>query len=417
MSQVGKKMNELDLKIALEAKQAEYKAKYDSYPDKVMADGQKAKDIPGSDIEGLRKLMDDVNEAGKAYQEAKSAREMREGINSYDEEKNRPVNRIGAVTNFAESKSLSDALLGSDQFMGRQSGKMLETDFNIDVKSLFDLEQKATMVTTSGYTPFVTRDGNVVPAISRPPQLIDFLRIEPTNQNAVKFMKQTTRTNAAAAKAENVALAEATIVYQEATVDIRKIGVYIPVTEEQLEDEDGVRSLIDNDLRLMVRQKFDELATVGDGISPNLLGVYNATNAQSQALGSDPRFDAIMKAMTKVRVSGRAFPNLVVMHSNDYQELVLSRTSDGLYILGNPADAPMSRVWGVNIALSEALTEGNGMVLDTDFVRIKMRKDVTLATSDSHGELFIQNVLAIRAHMRAGLQILRDEAICRVTGI
>lgn len=412
-------MNELELQQQLDAKRAEYKAKYDAYPTKTLADGKSAKDIPATDIEGLRLLMKDISDIGAQYEEAKQAREIRESIDQAEEAKNTPVNRIGGSIGGgkAEVKTLSDALLDSEAFKQKQSGKFLETDFNIDIKSLFDLEAKATMVTTSGFAPFVTRDGNVVPAISRPPQLIDFLRIEPTSENAVKFMKQTTRTNAAAAKAENVAVAEATIVYTEATVDIRKIGVWLPVTEEQLEDEDGVRTLIDNDLRLMVRQEFDRLVTVGDGIAPNILGAYNATNVQSQALGSDPRFDAVMKAMTKVRVTGRSRPNLIVLHSNDYQEIVLQRTSDGVYLLGNPADAPMQRLWGINIALSEALTEGTGMVLDTDYLRVKLRRDVTLASTDSHGELFLQNVLAIRAHMRAGLQILRDEAICRLTGI
>jgi HK97 family phage major capsid protein len=243
------------------------------------------------------------------------------------------------------------------------------------------------------------------------------LRIEPTDKDQVKFMKQTTRTNAAAAKGEGVALDEAAIAYTEATVDIRKIGVYLPVTEEQLEDELEIRNIIDSDLRLMVRQKFDELVTVGDGIAPNILGAYNAANILSQAKGSDPVFDAIMKAMTKVKVSGRAMPNLVLLHANDYQELALARTSDGVYIYGNPTDAPMQRVWGVQIATSEALSEGNGLVMDTNYLRLKMRKDVTIAATDSHGTLFINNVTVLRAHLRAGLQILRDEALCRVTGI
>lgn len=410
-------MNELDLRIALEAKQAEYKSKYDSYPDKVLADGQKAKDIPASDVEGLRALMDDVNLAGKAYEDAVKIREAREGIDSYDQKSSTPVNRVGLISDQLVQKSLADALIESDGFKSRVNGKFGEVSFDVDMKSLLDLEQKATMVTTSGFAPFVSRDGKVIPAVSRPPQFIDFLRVEPTEQNAVKFMKQTTRTNAADAKAENAALAESTIIYTEATVDIRKIGTFLPVTEEQLEDEAGVRGLIDFDLRLMVRQEADEQITVGSGTAPQIRGAYNATGVQSQALGSDTRFDAIMKAMTKVRVTGRARPNLIVLHSNDYQEIVLERTSDGIYLLGNPSDAPMSRVWGVNIALSEALTEGNGMVLDTDYLRLKLRKDVTLAVSDSHGELFIQNCLVLRAHMRAGLQIMRDEAICRLTGI
>jgi len=409
-------MNELELLNELTRLRTEYKSKYDSYPE-VTQEGKAVKNIPANDLEGLQKLMDDVNDAGKKYDAAVKARTLREDITDSETKTYVPANRagIGGV----EAKSLADALLESKQYAERDKGKgfFRDAQFDLDLKSLLDLESKATMTTSAGFAPFILRDGKVVPAISRPPQMIDFLRIEPTDKNAVKFMKQTTRTNAAAAKGENVALSESTIVYTEATVDIRKIGTYLPVTEEQLEDELEVRNLVETDLRLMVRQELDRLVTIGDGIAPNILGAYNAVGVLSQARGVDPIFDAIMKAMTKVKISGRAVPNLVLLHGNDYQDLALTRTADGMYIYGNPADAPLSRVWGVNLATSEALTEGTGMVMDSNYLRLKMRKDVTIAATDSHGELFLQNVTVLRAHLRAGLQILRDEAICRITGL
>lgn len=415
-------MNELELKTLLEAKQAEYKAKWDSYPVKELADGQKSRDIPGNDIEGLRKLHDEVNELGAKLEEARKMRQTREEIDAYDEAKNKPVNGLkGNVGGGAtESKDLVSALMESPQFNQKSGGRFNDVSLDIDFKSLLSMEQKATMTTaagTSGFPPFVLRDGTNVPAIVRPPQLIDFLRFEPTTQNAIKYMKQTTASAAAASKGEGVALAESTIKWEEVTGDIRKIGVYIPVTEEQLEDEAGIRSLIDFDLRRDVRTELDRNVTVGDGTGTDLLGLYNAANVQSQARGSDPHFDAIMKAMTKVRITGRSRPNLVAMHATDIQTLVLTRTSDGLYILGNPADAPMGRIWGLNLVNSEALTQGTGLVLDTDYSRVVLRKDVTIAASDSHGEYFIAGLLAIRCHVRAGLKIMRDEAHCRLTGL
>lgn len=391
---------------------------YDAFPLKKLADGTEAKDIPADKVESMQALMADINELGAKHDMAEKGDQLAADIEAKSILDRTPVNRKGAAAT-SESKSLVDALLESKQYQERDRGTgfFRDASFDIDIKSLIDLEQKTTMTTTAGFAPFISRDGKVIPAISRPPQLIDLIRIEMTDKDAVKFMKQTTRTNAAAAKGENVALAESAIAYTEATVNIRKIGTYIPVTEEQLEDETEIRNLVETDLRLMVRQELDRLVTVGDGIAPNILGAYNATGILTQAKGSDPVFDALMKAMTKVRLDGRAFPNLVLMHGNDYQELALTRTADGVYIYGNPTDAPLQRVWGIQIAASEALTEGNALVMDTNYLRLKMRKDVTLAATDSHGELFISNVTVLRAHMRAGLQIMRDEALCRVTGI
>lgn len=408
-------MNELELQQQLEQKQAEYKSKWDSYPEKVLPDGQKSKDIPANDVEGLRKLMADINEIGEKHDEARKARTIREDIDAYEEQKRKPANRLGVILPGNERKSITDLLCETAEYQGRVAGKF--NDVTIEGKAFDIFERKALMMTTDGYAPEVLRDGNVVPAISRPPQLLDYLRIEATAQNAIKFMKQSTRTNAVAPKAEGQALAESTIKYTEATADIKRIGTYIPATEEQIEDVNELRGLIDSDLRLMARQVLDEQVTVGDGTGNNLLGLYNQVGVQTQARGSDAEFDQVMKALVKARITGRVRPNLIVLHTSNHARMVMERTTDGIYILGNPADTPLQRLWGIPIAVSEALTLGTGMVLDTDYSKVKMRKDFTIGVSDQHAEYYIQNTFAIRVHGRAGLQVLRDESIVTLTSL
>ncbi len=398
----------MNLHTELETKRTQYRSKWESYGTKTLADGQVVKDIPANDIEGLRLMMKEINDlAAKA--EADHSRQV-DLTPGWTQEI--PVNRVSAK---AANQSLSDAFLNSAAWRGRVGGTF--GDVELAGKAAEFFETKATMTTAAGFAPMSFRDGTVVPAIARPPQLIDFLRVELTEQNAIKYMKQSTRTNAAASKAEGAALDEATLAYAESTIPIRRIGVFLPVTEEQLEDEPSVRALIENDLRMMVRQKLDEQVTVGDGTGVNILGLNAQTGALSQARGSDDEFDQILKAMTKARSSGRARPNLVVLHSSNYQRLGLTKTADGIYIFGNPADEPLQRVWGVQIVQSDALPAGSGLVLDSDFVRIKLRKDLTIASTDSHAGNFASNMVAIRAHIRAGLQVLRDEAICKLSDL
>jgi HK97 family phage major capsid protein len=404
--------NHIELGHELESKRMAYKKRWDGYATKSLVDGQAVKDIPANDLEGLRKMMDEINDLSKKFEVARGAFEAAQEIEVRARDMSRPVNRVLGA---APGGLASDMLLKSAAWQGRVGGRF--GDVELDRAALEFLGVKATMTTGSGFAPHQFRDGSVVPAISRLPQLIDLLRIDVTEQNAVKFMKQTTRTNGAAAKGESAAFDEAGIAYSEATVNIRKLGVYLPVTEEQLEDEPGVRALIDEDLKLMVRQKLDEQVTVGDGTGVNILGLYSQTGALAQAAGTDNSFDQIMKAMTKVRTQGRAKPNLVVLHSDNYQALALTKTADGLYIFGHPGDAPLSRIWGVQIVASEALSAGTGMVIDTDYSRIKMRGDLTVSSTNAHEDYFTSNKVAIRASVRAGLQVLRDQSICKLTGL
>jgi HK97 family phage major capsid protein len=404
---MSQKLTELGGK--LEAKRTEWMNFYQQF--EVVGDAQ-AKDMTGEDLVKFKAYEKEVLDFQAAYDQQKS---VEEGI-----ERNRELLEEGRKTGKTpaygkpEQKSLGDILVEKG-FSGK--GFRGQAEVPIDAKSWL-LQQKATMTTSAnGYPPQVLRDGTVVPIIQRPPQFIDYLRIEPTDQNAIKFMKQTVRTNAAAAKNEGSALDESTITYAESTDIISRIGTFIPVTQEQLEDEPELRTLVEQDLAMMVKQVLDEQVTVGSGVDPILLGVYASTNYQTQSAAAIPPLDAWLKAMNLVRINGRAAANVAVMHGTDHTILALTRTADGLYILGNPSDGPIMRVWGIPIALSEALTVTNGFVCDTDYFRVKMRKGVEVAISDSHASNFISNILVLRAHIRAGIKHMRGEAVCRVTSL
>jgi HK97 family phage major capsid protein len=167
------------------------------------------------------------------------------------------------------------------------------------------------------------------------------------NSNAYEYYEETTFTNAAAETAEGSAKPEAALDFTLRTDNMRKIPVWLPATSEVLEDNDALESYIRERLRFMVIQRRAGQLLNGDGTAPNISGITDRSGIQTQAKGTDPVFDALLKAMTKVRVTGDAEPSGIVMHPNDWQDLVLTRTADGIYILGNPSDPEVGqRIWG-----------------------------------------------------------------------
>lgn len=399
---------EFELQHQVDKLRADYRSKYESFPLKKMADGSEARDIPASEIEGLRKMHSDLNTAAAELDEARSF--------------NQTYNHKEEVQAANVPSMRKDGKPVENRSFGRQ---VVETaNFATELRSGIPVEFRASMLTTSGYTPEVNRDGSDTPAISIPLGLLPFLTIVPTDQNSTAFMKQTTRTNASDAKAEGAALDESTVIWAEQTSPIRDIGTFIPVSKNQLDDVQGIRSLVDDDLMMMVRQELDWQVTVGTGVGSDLTGAYTGAS-YTQAKGTDPAFDAIMKAIVKVEsadgTGGRGgrmgAPNLVLMHTTDFQNLTLTRTSDGIYIYGNPSDAPMSRVWGLQVAKSLHLTSGTALVLDTSFLRLRLRQDAMIAMSESDGNDFVKRMLKLRADLRAGLEIRSGEALCKVTGL
>ncbi len=415
-------INLIELSQQLEQKRAEYKGKYESYEEKTMPNGEKARDIPANDLEGLQALMKDINDLGEKYEKAYEADKFAKENQKALEDDKRAVNRIGlgeGKEKSYETKSLGELFVNSKEF--KENAK--KCDFNlVDFKTkdwLSGMEFKATMTTSAnGYPPEVLREGGITFSAQRPPQIINVLPMRRTGQNGIKFMAETVFTNTAAAKAEGATADEATLTFAETSISIVRIPVFIPVTEEQLEDVEGMEDIINNRLILMVQQTLDTQVLNGSGVAPNMRGIRNFTGVQTQAKGADPAFDAIRKAIDKVNVTGRAQASALLMHSTDWMNLELTRTADGLYILGNPASGIDRRLWGLPVVETQVLTAGTAHVGDfARYSELVMRTGIELAISDSHSDYFIRNQFAIRATVRAAVEVRRGAAFCDVTGL
>ncbi|MFI7072058.1 phage major capsid protein [Micromonospora sediminicola] len=352
----------------------------------------------GQEVEGLRQV-------AKAAGRRRAAGGQEKG----SEPDSRKGDRRGEPGHTELPASFGELFVKSAAFTGRQGQNGPEANLDIDLKTL--------MQTSAGWLPETNRTGRIVDFATRPVQLLDYIPTTTTAQAAVVYMEETTFTNNAAETAEAGTFPESALALTEQSSPVRKISTFIPVTDEQLEDVDQVRGYIDNRLRFMLRQRLDGQLLVGNGTAPNLRGLNNVVGIQTQAKGADPTPDAFYKAMTKIRVTGQAVPDLHVMHPNDWMDIRLLRTADGVYIWGNPSEAGPERLWGVPVAQVQAQTEGTGLTLDTTFVELSIRRGVTVQVSNSHGTFFVEGKQAVRADMRAAFIPYRPIAVCTVTGI
>ncbi len=168
----------------------------------------------------------------------------------------------------------------------------------------------------------------------------------------------------------------------------------------------------------MLRQRLDTQILVGNGTAPNLRGILNVVGIQTQAKGSDPAPDAIYKAMTLIRVGGRAIPGPVVMHPTNWQDIRLLRTADGIYIWGSPSEAGPERIWGNQVVLADGLTLGTAVLGDwANFSELDEKRGIEVKITDSHGTFFIEGKQAIRADMREAFVVYRPAAFATVTGL
>lgn len=282
---------------------------------------------------------------------------------------------------------------------------------DIDLKTLFE--------TAAGWAPLSQRLPGYVPSPVRAPAVLNFIPQYNTNQHAIKYMLESTYTATnAVEKAEGAALGEVALALTETTGVVEKIGAYIPVTDEQLEDEANVEQYLTDRLTLMVRNRIEKQCLEGTGVTPLLLGTLHLTAPNSQAKGADPTPDAIYKAMVLVRSVGFAEPSVMFINPADWQDIKLLRTADGIYIFGSPMDSGPDRIWGIPVCQTMAVTAATAMLGDyANFATFYWRKGMEIAISSGYLTYFTEGKQAVRVTTRGCMVHTRDKAFALVTGI
>lgn len=307
----------------------------------------------------------------------------------------------------ASFKSLTNAMYKSDAF--KDKGKTVHLD--IEVKDLFER--------SAGWDPEVVRSGLVtlkpmVPA----PSVTDHLVVMPVTQSGYKYMEETTYTNAAAETAEGSAYGEAALELTERLQGVEKVSVWIPVTDEQLQDEPGAQAYVEARLQNMLKQRLDTQVLQGDGSTPNLLGTVHKAGINTQALGADTLLDASYKLFTTIRTVGFAEPNVAFITAASWQPVMLLKTADGQYIYGNPASGGPSTLWGVPTVQTQAAVAGNLVTGDfANYAFLGIRRGIDIQVTNSHDTMFINGEQAIRADTRVVMVHIRPSAFGVLTGV
>lgn len=379
-------------------------------------DMAKVKSLDGDSaakVEAIRALNAEIDEAGAKVDELKTVARAAARSKQWEaaQEKGAEAGaKTGKARETEDRKSFGELFTDSIAFKGKQGASGPEAHLDIDLKSLFD--------TTAGGTPETVRGPRVVDYVTRPIQLIDLIPQTVTSQVAVVYMEETTFVNNAAEIAEGGPYPESQLGLEEKSSPVRKIGTWIPITDETLEDIPRARGYVNNRLPFMVRQRMDVQILEGSGTGNNLTGLHHTTGIQTQAKSSDNGPDAVYKALTKVKVTGLAFPDATVWHPNDWQKIRLLKTTDGIYIWGSPSEAGPARIWGLPAIEVLGATEGTVDVGDFgNYSELAVKRGIDVQISNSHADFFTNGKQAMRADVRCALVFYRPAAFCTVTGM
>jgi HK97 family phage major capsid protein len=339
-------------------------------------------------------------------------------------------------------KSVGDAFVKSDGYRalvdgikgGRISGQW--TTGAIEVP---DFDMKATVTETASpvIQPSVLGGIQQAAAVAlRQLTVADLLMQGTTDSNTVRYLLETTNTNAAAAVAEEGAKPESTITFTQVDEPVRKVATFLPVSDEMLEDVAQIRSYLDNRLRLFVQHAEEDQLLNGSGTAPNIRGLLNRVGIQTAtraALGTSTGEtaaastigNAVYAAITNIRLNALVEPDGIVMHPSNWMAFKLAKDANGQYYGGGPFVGPYGvngiageEAWGLRVVVTSRIAANTALVgAFGTMAQVFYRGGLTVEASNSHSDFFQKNLTALRAERRLALAVYRPQAFHAITAL
>lgn len=246
-----------------------------------------------------------------------------------------------------------------------------------------------------------------------PTTLLDLIARSPLDSSHFAFLRQTLKTNNAAAVADNAL--KPTSVYTFTEIEDRaRVVAHLsePFPLRYLEDSASMAAILDGQMRAGVREEVERLIVDGTGVGEEWAGIMATTGVTDVPFAADAVTTA-RRARTVLANKGE-IPNAWVFNPDDAEAFDLLREdgAGGGFLMDQAAAAtifgPLKRV------TSLAVPAGVALLADWSQLRLRVREEAhTLAATQGDG-LFDRNQVKVRAEGRFGFEFRRPQAVAVV---
>lgn len=342
----------------------------------------------------------------------------------------------------AGSKSLGDAFVKSDGYRALVEGFKSNslgakwTTGSIELPG-FDVKANVTEALSPIITPEVQGGIQQASAVAlRQLTVADLLMQGTTDSATVRYLLETTNTNAAAPVAEAAAKPESAITFTLVDEPVQKVATFLPVSDEMLEDVAQIRSYLDSRLRLFVQHAEEDQLLNGSGTPPALRGLLNRVGIQTatrsalgtttgEGAGASTIGNALYQAITNIRVNALVEPDGIIMHPTNWAALRLAKDNAGQYLGGGPMIGAYGNTvqtgnsaWGLPVVVTSRIAANTALVgAFGSMAQVFYRNNLVVEASNGYNDFFQKNLTAIRAEQRLALAVYRPNAFHAITAL
>jgi len=273
----------------------------------------------------------------------------------------------------------------------------------------------------------VLQDSLRVPGVVTQPETAlsvqELLPRTTTTARTIDYVRELLFTNSAAAVAENTAVSGATakpksnITFESKTEAMHTIAHWIAASRQILRysSRTQLQQYIDGRLRYGLGLVLEDEILTGDGTGNHLEGLVPQASAYDRGYdniqGAAPtKIDTLRRAITQARLAEYPVTGMV-LHPGDLEDITLAKGSDLHYIWAMPGQTNVPRPWGVSVAESTRMTEGEFLVGAFALgAELYVGEEINVVVSREHASFLIENLVAILAEGDFLLAVYRPEA-------
>jgi len=302
----------------------------------------------------------------------------------------------------------------------RENGKSVA---EIEVSKGDMAAMQETKVTSAGIVP-----PNFDPTIQAAPRqelrIRDLIPSVQVTGQSFTYYKELLHTRGAAPVAEGGAKPQSNVTFESKTDLVKKLAVWIPVSDEALDDVPQLFGYLQQLLRYDLKLEEEEQILKGDGTGNNLPGIMTQATAFNAALGKsgDTAIDTVRRAIYQVRKQAKLAADATVMTELDWMNIELQKDAQNRYLFANLQGFVTPILWGRPVITSDSMDEGNGTDTGGEFLVGNFQRGATIYDRMSFlfkvgmiNDDFIKNQRALLVEERLGLAVRRNYAFVKGT--
>lgn len=317
-----------------------------------------------------------------------------------------------------EAKSFIDLVKSDEAYKSLQAKSVSLADIEVtksDMAAMKEMKVTSAGIVAPNYDPVIQ------PGIRQELRIRDLLTTVPVSGQNYTYFKENLHTRGAAPVAEGGLKPTSNVTFTTQTDRVKKIAVWMPVTDEALDDVPQLMAYLQELLRYDLKLEEERQILKGDGTGENLNGLMTQATVYDAALtkAGDTAIDLVRRAIYQVRKQSMLSADGIVMTELDWMNIELQKDGENRYLFANLQGLVTPVLWGRPVVTSDSVDEGDvdtgGEFLVANFARSSVLFDRMsfLFKMGLINDQFIKNERALLVEERLGLGVRRREGLVK----